>query len=174
MNISARRALVPVLLAAVLIFALGIAVSERGKQESLFGSAPDPVLEAAARREGLLITTGAMQFVQLRTGRPLLLNVGALDQLSVVPSSGPEMARVLDHVYGIDLFNPPDEIKQTRPGALLPSSGRALWEGRSVLEWQEIAREFGAWEVLAYGDWELQIPEIVRNEEFALHEIPRG
>ena len=169
-----RLSLSPVLGATAVVFAAGIVVAGYARHEALHGSVPDPVLEAAGRGEGLLITGGAMQFIQLRTGRPLLLNVGALDQLSLVPSSGPEMARVLDRVYGIDLFDPPDEIKQTRPGALLPSSGRALWEGRSVLEWQEIAREFGAWEVLAYGDWELQIPEIVRNEEFALHEIPRG
>lgn len=168
-----RSAFCPALAAAAVAFTAGIVVSGYAKHESLHGSVPDPVLEAARRGEGLLITGGAMQFIQLRTGRPLLLNVGALDQLSVVPSSGPEMARVLDRVYGIDLFDPPDDIKQTRPGALLPSSGRELWEARSVREWQEIAREFGAWEVLSYGSWRLQIPEIVRNEEFALHEIPR-
>ena len=173
MNTSARRVLVPLLVAAILSFAIGIVVSESGRQESLFGSAPDPVLEIAGRREGLLITAGAMQFVQIRTRRPLLLNVGALDQLSLVPSSGPEMARVLDRVYGIDLFDPPDEIKQARPGALLPESGREAWESRGVPEWQQIAREFDAWDVLAYGDWQLRISEIARNEEFALYVIPK-
>ena len=173
MNTSARRAIVPVLVAALLSFALGIVVSETGKQESLFRSAPDTVLQAAGRREGLLITAGAMQFVQLRTGRSLLLNVGALDQLSIVPSSGPEMARVLNRVYGIDLFNPPDEIKKARPGALLPESGRETWEARSVPEWQQIAREFDAWDVLAYGDWQLQISEIAQNDDFALYRIPK-
>ncbi len=171
-NLRAQRALVPALIIILLSFAAGVVVSETAKHKSLLTSTPDPVLEAAGYGEGLLITAGAMQFVQLRTGRPLLLNVGALDQLSVVPSSGPEMARVLDRVYGIDLFNPPDEIKQARPGGLLPESGRAAWEARSIPEWQEIAGEFGAWDLLAYGDWRLQLPEIARNEEFTLYEIP--
>ncbi len=172
-HLLAQRAHAPALVVILLIFAVGILVSETANRKALFTSTPDPVLETARRQDGLLITAGAMQFVQLRTGRPLLLNVGALDQLSIVPSSGPEMARVLNRVYGIDLFNPPDEIKKARPGALLPESGRETWEARSVPEWQQIAREFDAWDVLAYGDWQLQISEIAQNDDFALYRIPK-
>ena len=113
-------------------------------------------------------------FIQLRSGRPVLLNVGALDQIGQAPSSGPEIARVLKGVYGIDLFDPPEDIRRRRPGALLRESGRELWESRSLSDWQAVGREFGAWQVLAYGDWDLQLPVVLRNDDFALFQIPES
>ena len=169
----AQRAFVPALIACLVILAIGIALSEILKRQSLILSAPDAVLDAASRGEGLLITAGAMQFIQLRTRRPLLLNTGALDQITIVPSSGPEMTRVLDQVYGIDLFNPPEDIKRTRPGGLLPDSARALWESRSTADWQAIAQEFNATQILTHGETQLQLPEIARNDTFALYQIPK-
>jgi len=75
-------------------------------------------------------------------------------------------------VYGVDLFNPPEEIKRTRPGALLEETGKALWESRTPEQWSEIKRQFNVTDILTYGDWELQLPKAVSNREFALYRIP--
>lgn len=172
-NARLERLLNPALAMATVALLAGIAALNRHEDMPLFASEPDKVLEAAAAGDGMLITTGAMDLIQLRTRRPILLNVGALDQVSQAPSSIAEMAHVLDRVYGIDIFDPPQDIRTSHHASLLPDSSRELWESRSLEEWQAIAREFDAWDVLTYSDWKLQLPERLVNKEFRLYEIPR-
>lgn len=170
---SPARWFTAALASMVLLILGGIAAldgARRMTSDSLFED--DAVLATASEGQGMLIGGPSMELVQLRTGRPVLLNTGGLDQLPFVPSSGPEMNRVLKGVYGIDLLDPPEDIKRHRPGALLPNSSRQLWESRSSEEWQVIRSEFGATEVLASADWELDLPVVVRNGRYALYRIP--
>jgi hypothetical protein len=132
-----------------------------------------PVLVRASESSGHLITPGGVEIIQLITGRPLLINTGALDQITVTPSSGPEIARVLERVYGIDYFDPPSEITEKRPSALLPNSGRGLWESRSREEWLSVATEFSATQLLAPFDWEIRLTQIVVDDDWALYDLPR-
>jgi len=163
----------PLILATTITIAIAIPFLAHSNRNAPVQHPPDSVLHAAATGEGLIITAGNLSLIQLRTGRPILLNVGALDQIGRAPSSGPEMAHVLDRVYGIDLFAPPDDIRDRRPGALLPESARELWESRTPSQWRAVAQEFNAHQILTYGDWTLQLPEIARNDQFALFEIPK-
>jgi hypothetical protein len=52
-------------------------------------------------------------------------------------------------------------------------AGRELWESRTEGEWRTVAMTFGVTEVLAFADWQLQLPEVVRNQELVLYELPR-
>ncbi len=38
-----------------------------------------------------------------------------------LPSTGPEVNRILKEIYGVDLFDPPNEIRKARPGGSRPS-----------------------------------------------------
>jgi hypothetical protein len=135
-------------------------------------TATDPVFLAASRHEGLLLTGSNLGLVQLRTRRPVLLDGHGLDALPYALGTATEMERILREVYGVDLLDPPPEIKQQRPGALLPDTGKALWERRTPAEWHDIRRRFGVTQVMTYSDWQLQLSMVARSAEFALFDIP--
>src|SRR6185436_6034407 len=128
------------------------------------------VLAAAARGRGLLLTGGDLHLVQLRTRRPVLLDGGGLDALPYALESGPEMARILKEVYGIDFFNPPPEAY--RSGAVPPAANRRVWEAYPPERWREIRRTFQVTEVLTPGGWQLQLPVVAQNMSMLLYEIP--
>lgn len=130
------------------------------------------VLREAARGSGLLLTCSDLAQIQLRTRRPVLLPGYPLDGLVYTPAIGPEMNRILMVVHGIDVLNPPKEIRRRHPAGLLPSSGREVFEKRSTAEWQELGSQFGLVEVLCHADWNLALPQVARDVELALYRIP--
>lgn len=130
------------------------------------------IWDTARENEGLLITSGNQHTIQVRTRRPLLLNVGALDQVVQVPASGPAVARDLEAVYGIDLFDPPGDIRAVRPGSLLPESSRDVFESRTREEWADIARRYGATQVLTDAGWSLDLEVAESNETWTLYTLP--
>ncbi len=132
----------------------------------------DPLFAEAAKGQGMLLTCSNLRLIQLRTRRPVLLNGESLDSLPYAPESGPEMNRILQQVYGVDLLNPPEEIKNARPGGLLRATGKALWESRTPEQWREIGKGFGVTNIICYEDWKLQLPEVIRDNQFALYGIP--
>lgn len=129
-------------------------------------------IAAAQEGQGILITPGTIQVLQLRTNRPLLINGGGLDQIAFIPASGVETARVLDRVYGIDFYNPPDDIKVRRPGTLLPDSGKETWESRTAKGWSEIANEFGTTQLLAPTGWTIDLKAVASDDQFTLYDLP--
>lgn len=147
---------------------------------SMLVSAPQPfspwtdreIWDTAREGEGLLITSGNQHTIQVRTRRPLLLNVGALDQIVQVPASGPAAARDLEAVYGINLFDPPEDIRAGRPGSLLPESSRDVFESRTREEWADIARRYGATQVLTDAAWTLDLAVAEGNETWTLYTLP--
>jgi hypothetical protein len=131
--------------------------------------ANDPLFAKAHARQGMLLTCSNLYLIQLRTRRPVLLEGGALDNLPYAPAAGPEMGRILQEIYGIDFFNPPDEAKYR---AIIPVQyTKGIWEARDPGEWYEIKKRFGVTDVMAYGDWKLALPEIARNRYFVLYHI---
>jgi hypothetical protein len=179
---SPRRAMPPsaaALVDALLAIVIGIGMSllvsvgvrrlpaELGR---LADRTNDPVLASASRGEGLLLVGPGLSNVQLLTRRPILLAPGALDMLPYALAGGPELARILRDVYGIDFFAPPPTASH---GAVVPEEPvRTLWRQRSAADWQGLSTRFGVREVLVAGDWKLQLPEVARDTRFALYGIP--
>ncbi|MBI2820739.1 MAG: hypothetical protein HYX74_00815, partial [Acidobacteria bacterium] len=123
--------------------------------------------------EGILLTCCDTTLMQLRTRRPLLLDAGALDSLPYAPESGPEMAKILEEIYGIDFFNPPEEVRMRRPWAQIPTAwNRRVWEARTTEQWRGIRRKFGVTQVITYAGWELALPRVASNDEYSLYSIP--
>jgi hypothetical protein len=119
---------------------------------------------------GMLLTAGDLHLIQLRTRRPVLLDGGGLDGVLYSLEGGPEMARILREVYGIDLLNPPDEARGA--GRIPPMANRKTWEGYSREQWREIKRDFGVTQVLTYPDWTLNLPLAAQSRRFLLYGIP--
>jgi hypothetical protein len=112
----------------------------------------------------LLLTSGTMQLIQLWTRRPVLLDAGALDEMAYVPQAAPQVDRILRAVYGIDTSRLPDSFDA--------HTARALWEERTVAEWQRIGHQFGVTDVLTYEGWALKLPVVARSSGFTLYGIP--
>ena len=128
----------------------------------------DHVLAAAARRPGLLLTSGNQHGIQSSTRRAVLLDGAALDAQAYVPEVASETDRILRRVYGIDL----SEVRRLRRGYLEDDHGKALWQSRSTDKWRDIAREFAVADILTPAGWKLQLPVVASNPHFVLYAIP--
>ena len=127
----------------------------------------DLVYAAAANHAGLLLTAADIHLIQLQTRRPVLLDGGALDWLPYVPEGAAQADTILRRVYGIDSFHDVPDYS----GGLWFDAGKALWEGRTAAEWDDIAREFGVTDILTYSDWRLDLPAIARNTNYILYRV---
>ena len=131
----------------------------------------DALLATAAQGKGLLATGGDLHLIQLRTRRPVVLDGGGLDGLPYALAGGPEMARILRDIYGIDFFNPPAEAHGI---GMIPSSfNRRVWEGYPQDRWEEIRRKYNVTQVMTYNDWTLHLPIVAQNARYLLYEIPQ-
>src|SRR5207244_3985688 len=120
--------------------------------------------------QGLLLTAGDLHLVQLKTRRPVLLDGGGLDGVMYSLEAGPEMARILQDVYGIDLLNPPEEA--IGAGRIPPIANQKMWEAYSPERWREIGRAFHVTQVLTYPDWTLNLPITAQSRRMLLYQIP--
>jgi hypothetical protein len=129
-----------------------------------------PMFARAAATRGLLLTGGDVQLVQLRTRRPVLVDGGGLDGLPYALESGPALEQILRDVYGIDLFNPPEEAR--RKGAIPNEFNRETWQGFSRERWQQIRLRYHVTQVLADSRWALALPVVAYGAGLTLYEIP--
>lgn len=164
-----RRATVGTMTAALCAAVIAAAAGfDSAMRQELRDRTNDPLLAAAAARPGLLLTGGNTHQIQLVTRRPVLVDGGALDALAYVPEAGPETARILRAVYGLDL----PAIQRGGAGQIPDEGGRAVWEAREAAEWRRLGREFGFTDVLADRSWSLRLPPVAANAAYVLYAIP--
>jgi len=132
----------------------------------------DPFFAAvASEQQGLVLTGGSYQLVQLYTRRPVLIDGGGLDSMTYAPDTGPATAAILRDVYDIDFFNPPPWAKGS---SLLPHDYvKAVWARFSSAKWQEIGRAYHVTQVLTRSDYNLQLPVAAEEGSFRLYRIPQ-
>jgi hypothetical protein len=130
----------------------------------------DLLFRSTSRGEGLLLTGGDLHLIQLRTRRPVLLEGGGLDGLAYALEAAPAMDRILREVYGIDLFNPPEEARHR--GTVPPAFNRDVWQGYGAERWREIKAEYNVRQVLVPSDWALALPIAAQSRRYLLYDIP--
>jgi hypothetical protein len=118
----------------------------------------DDLFATAAKGERLL-AGGSVRLLQLRTRRPVLLDVGTLDVLPYQPWAFPYAAHILREAYRIDLRNPPAGL--AREGRLPPDVSRASWERLTREDWRRLRREFGITTVVTDGGWRMDLPSLM-------------
>lgn len=159
---------------ALVVAALAVSCDVVKDSDARFAALRDrlnsPVFAAASNGSGVLATGVGIQLVQLRSRRPVLLAVEALDMLPYALAAGPELQRILAEVYGVDFFHPPRDALHTAAVPEQPS--RAVWERRTPAEWAGIKARFGVSEVLVAQAWRLALPEIARSDGLVLYRIP--
>ncbi|CAN5766008.1 hypothetical protein BH24ACI5_BH24ACI5_20510 [soil metagenome] len=128
------------------------------------------VLGAASRSPGLLLTSGDVYQMQLRTRRPHLIEVGALDTVAYMPETAPAMHRILRDIYGVDFFDPPAELRGT--GMVTATVHRERWQRFTVEDWREIRKTYHVTQVLTSTDMELALPIVAGDRRLLLYAIP--
>ena len=129
-----------------------------------------PLFDLASRGRGTLLTASNLWLVQLRTRRPVLLEGGTLDTLPYAVEAGPFVSRVLQDVYGVSFFDPPDAGRHL--GQLARSFGRERWEQFTLDDWRAISEKYGVTDVIVYRDWTLALPQQTQSRTLALYRIP--
>jgi hypothetical protein len=130
----------------------------------------DLLFGTVARGKGILLTGGDLHLIQLRTRRPVLLAGGGLDGLAYSLEAAPAMDRILKDVYGIDLFNAPEEARFR--GMVPPEFNRRVWQGYSTDRWRQIKAEYNVTQVLVPSDWALELPISAQSRRYLLYDIP--
>jgi hypothetical protein len=125
----------------------------------------------ASETEGVVLTAGSYQLVQLYTRRPVLIDGGGLDTVTYAPDTGPAMAAILRDVYDIDFLHPPAWAKGS---SLLPHDYvRSVWSRFPLERWQEIRRRYNVTQVLARNDYTLNLPIAAEEGSFRLYRVPQ-
>lgn len=132
----------------------------------------NPLLHRVHQGRGALLTGSSIRTIQLKTGRPVVMDGAAMNQLPYVPESALSMNHILKHVYGDDILAPRPAWWKRERGGLMDDSGKELWQRRSVAEWQDLARDFGFTEVMSFSHWKLKLPEIARYRHLVLYAVP--
>jgi hypothetical protein len=161
----------------VLVFSIYGTVRQFRTATDAFSAMPDRrdnrVLDLASKTDGLLaIGSECCVYTQLRTRRPLLVEVMALDQIPYVPESAPDMNEALKAVYGVDLLHPQEALRSANLTEDLTPVAKPVWEKRGEEEWKQLAVRFGFTAVLANANWKLNLPEVARDSNHALYRIP--
>ena len=166
----ATSAIHVVMTAAVLWIAAGPVRTLDEHNTILRDRTNDLLFGTVARGHGLLLTGGDLHLIQLRTRRPVLLAGGGLDGLAYSLEAAPAMDRILKDVYGVDLFNPPEEARFR--GTVPPEFNRRVWQGLSSDRWREIKAAYNVTQVLVPSDWALELPITAQSRRYLLYEIP--
>jgi hypothetical protein len=121
-------------------------------------------------RSGLIMTSGNIPMIQLRSRQPVLLPRD-INFLTYFPEAGPDMDRVLRAFFGFGLSDPPAELGH-HLGILPPDVGKDRWEERTPEEWRRLADEFQVAGVISPESWKLKLPVIAADFGLILYGIP--
>jgi hypothetical protein len=134
----------------------------------------DLLLAHVRAGQGYVLTGPGVRSMQLRTRRPVLLEVSALNQLPYVPESGPAMNHILRRIYDEDILRPRPSWWVIERGGLMRQSARDVWEARTPGQWDELAQEFGFTQIVVRADWQLQLPIVAQSSLRTLYDVTAG
>lgn len=160
------------LLGLIMIATISTGYSVWGLRQTFFRDHTNtPFWAQVSKGQGMLLTSSNLGYIQIRTRRPVLLDGLSLDGLFYSLRASHQMSVILQQVYGIDLINPPEEMKKQRGGGLLPDTGKRLWETRTPETWKQIKTSFQVNEILTYANWSLLLPLVAKDDMYALYKI---
>jgi len=142
-----------------------------GEQNSLGDRTLDALFEQARADSGAIITPGGHRFemVQLRSRRPVLLDISTINDLCYLPAVCPLVDEILHQVYDADLRAERDLRFLSHWDS---KRLREHWRDLSPDEWARIRERFSATAVLTPTHWELQLPVVYTCTGGTLFRIP--
>ena len=118
---------------------------------------------ALSKEPGMLLTSPGVSLVQLRTRRPVLLDIASIDGLPYALQSGPLMNTILKEIYDGDLFS--------SGGSIVPDSSQPNWESKSPEAWKKLGQKFGFSQILTTSEWHLKLSINTQNDDYTLYQI---
>jgi len=129
----------------------------------------DPVILEAQLGSGSLINGPMMFLMQIRTRRPILMNIeSSINQIVYVPESGPAINELLNDVYGTDMTVPPEDVDYD---LLQLEHIRAVFENRTLDEWRSLGDRYSATQVIVRANWNLKLPLRSESDVYRLYDI---
>lgn len=129
------------------------------------------LLRQIAAGEGMLATTTEFYKIGIPSGRPVLLDLQALNMFTMTPMAGEEINKILWALYGSDLEHPDPSCLRT--GTIPSHVYQSLWQNRSPEEWLRLGKEFGFSDILVPSDWELKLQPVARDTSMRYYRLPR-
>jgi hypothetical protein len=123
-----------------------------------------PTHDAARARPGVLLAAHGIEFAQLQSGRPILLDTTLLDTLAYAPAAGPGTERILNDAYHVSLLDARtwgqfDDLQH-------------LWESWDEDDWRRVKDRFAVTDVLVPSEWSLRLPRVARTPGLTLYSMP--
>ncbi len=112
--------------------------------------------------DGPLLTCPECRHFQYRTGRPVLLEIDTMDDLTYFPTIAHQYNILLKKLYGFSFKERPANWSES---IHLPNKAvKKLWEDRSIDEWKNLAREHGFKGIITPLNWSLKLDKVNINE----------
>ncbi|MBI5093139.1 MAG: hypothetical protein HZB26_11955 [Candidatus Hydrogenedentes bacterium] len=112
----------------------------------------------------MLVSNPDQYSLQAQTGHPVLVDGPLALWIPYMPSLGPAIQKIESDIYG---------IRYAALGGSVRPSWLEVWTARSTADWQALAREYSIRYVVCPGSTRLNLPEVLREADRALYEIPR-
>ncbi len=129
----------------------------------------DTFLAAVSRQDGMVVVAPGYAQLQLRTRRPVLLDVASLDGLPYAIEGAPLANEMLREIYGVDLLDP--RHWDTHFGMLNEEPTRSQWATRTPAEWQRLADSFDFQLVFAHSRWRIQLQPVAQSHYYTLYRV---
>ncbi len=117
--------------------------------------------------KGMLLTSYDLNLVQLKSRRPVLLDIASVDGLPYAPQSGPFMNEILRDLYQADLLKTPKDDEEP---FIDEQALQISWESRTATEWHALAKKYSFTQILTNAEWHLQLPIEVQNDDYILYQ----
>ena len=116
----------------------------------------------------MLLTSYELNRIQLRSRRPVLLEVAAIDGFPYALSSAPLLNAILKDIYKGDLLKVPASpeepfIKESE----IPND----WNQRTPALWKSLAKKYGFSQILTTPDYHLQLPIVLKSNDYVLYQV---
>jgi hypothetical protein len=120
-----------------------------------------------AKGKNVLTTYSSTRPLLINSGGPYLLDVTSMDFIPYFPSSVTKLKRIVEDVYGIDFQNPP----MVNVPSLSDVDVKAIFESRSIVEWNELAEAYNFNVVVVPSQFKLNLASSFHNEVFTCYII---
>lgn len=122
----------------------------------------------------LIATRNELQELLRECSMPIIIDPESLDMIPYLPHKADELSKIISIGYGIDYFDPPQEIRKR--GGLTDNKVfiyKEIWESRTFLEWQAVKQELNIHEIAAPLDWDIDLPRVALLNESAIYSLDK-
>lgn len=110
----------------------------------------------------LFIVGPGVEYLQMRTRKPLLVDLFQLDGFSYLIDTWGNLEAVMNDIYRIDLRS---------RGSGDVASIRTVFESRATQAWQDLGKKYSAERVVVLKTWKLKLPLLAESSSFRLYSL---